>query len=164
MTLNRWIALSFLIICLIYGYTAYFVMDAALPPFMKRSPIWPSSFPKVLSALGIILATIVLFTPRSKDKEPSAGDINYRKLGEYNLGQALGLLGLMVLYAFSLRPIGFLISTFVFLVLSSYLLGERKWHFMIPIAVLTAVVVWYLVQQVLGIYLRPLPWFLTSGG
>lgn len=163
MTLNRWIAAIFLIICLVYGYTSYFVMDALLPPFMKQSPIWPSSFPKVLAALGILLSIFILLTPPSKDFKPGTGDINYRRLGDYHLGQAIGLLGLMAVYAFCLRPIGFLISTVGFLVLSGYLLGERKLHIMIPIAVVTAVAIWYLVQQVLGIYLRPWPGFLGQG-
>ncbi len=39
MALDRWIALIFLLICLVYGYIAFFSMDAALPPFMKRNPI-----------------------------------------------------------------------------------------------------------------------------
>lgn len=164
MTLNRWIAAIFLVICLVYGYTAFVSMDALLPPFMKQSPIWPSSFPKVLAAFGILLSLIILLTPASKDSEPGAGDINYQRLGDYKLGQALGLLGLMVLYALSLRPIGFLISTVGFLVISGFLLGERKLHIMIPIALVTAVAIWYLVQEVLGIFLRPLPWFLGQGG
>ena len=164
MTLNRWIAAVFLVICFIYGYTAFFVMDALLPPFMKQSPIWPSSFPKLLAAMGIVLSFIVLLSPANKEVEPGADDINYRRLGDYHLGQALALLGLMVLYAISLRPVGFLLSTIGFLALCGFLLGERKLHIMIPIAVLTTVVIWYLVQQVLGIYLRPLPGFLGQEG
>lgn len=164
MTLNRWIAAIFLIICLVYGYTAYFTMDAQLPPFMKQSPMWPSSFPKVLAALGVLFSFIILLTPAARDHKPGADDINYRRLGDYHLGQAVGLLGLMVLYALCLRPIGFLISTVGFLVISGFLLGERKFHIMIPIALVTAVPIWYLVQQVLGIYLRPLPWFFGQGG
>ena len=42
-------------------------------------------------------------------------------------------------------------------------LGERKLHILIPIAMIAAGVVWYLVQGVLGIYLRPLPLFLGNG-
>jgi len=49
MALDRWIALILLGVCLAYGYTAWFTMDAGLAPFMKRNPIWPSTFPKVLS-------------------------------------------------------------------------------------------------------------------
>lgn len=155
MALDRWIALILLGICLVYGYTAWFTMDDALAPFMRRNPIWPSTFPKVLSVLGIVASTIILLG--IEKGEPKPGDIDYRRLGDYNLGQALLLLGLMVAYAICLRPLGFLISTVVFLVLGSVILGERKWHVMIPVACIATLIVWYLVQQVLGIFLRPLP-------
>jgi len=155
MALDRWIALILLGICLAYGYTAWFTMDDALAPFMRRNPIWPSTFPKVLSVLGIIASLIILFG--FEKSEQKLGDIDYRRLGDYHLGQALMLLGLMVAYAFCLRPLGFLISTAAFLILGSVILGDRKWHIMIPIAVIATLIVWYLVQQVLGIFLSPLP-------
>lgn len=161
MALDRWIALVLLGICLVYGYTAWFTMDAGLAPFMRRAPIWPSTFPKVLSVLAIV-ATLIILLGLEKDetKDQKTAEIDYRRLGDYHLGQALMLLGLMVAYALCLRPLGFLGSTMGFLVLGSAILGERKWHYMVLIAAIATFVVWYLVQQVLGIYLRPLPGFI----
>jgi putative tricarboxylic transport membrane protein len=92
--------------------------------------------------------------------QPKEAEIDYRRLGEYNLGQALTLLGLMVLYALCLRPVGFLFSTSAFLILGAFILGERKWHIMVPVALIATLAVWYLVQEVLGIYMRPLPGFI----
>jgi len=132
-------------------------MDANLAPFMRRNPIWPSTFPKVLSVLAIITTLIVLLGfEKSEAKE---AEIDYRRLADYHLVQALVLLALMVIYALCLRPLGFLFSTSAFLILGSYTLGERKWHVLVPIALIAAIGVWYLVQQVLGIYMRPLPGF-----
>jgi len=157
MALDRWIALILLGVCLAYGYAAWFTMDANLAPFMRRNPIWPSTFPKVLSVLAIITTLIVLLGfEKSEAKE---AEIDYRRLADYHLVQALVLLALMVIYALCLRPLGFLFSTSAFLILGSYTLGERKWHVLVPIALIAAIGVWYLVQQVLGIYMRPLPGF-----
>lgn len=167
MALDRWIALVILLICLAYGYAAFFTMDAGLPPFMQRNAIWPSTFPKVLSGLAIICALIILLNPgkaTAEGDEPKAGDINYRRLTDYNLTQALMLLGMMVVYALMLRPAGFLISTVGFLTVCAMILGERKLQYLLPVALIATGVVWYLVQQVLGIYLRPLPYFLGTGG
>ena len=158
MALDRWMALVLLGVCLAYGYAAWFTMDSNLAPFMKRNPIWPSTFPKVLSVLGTI-ATFVILLGFEK-AEPKQADIDYHRLTEYHLGQALLLLGLMIVYALCLRPMGFLISTSAFLVLGSYILGERKWLVMLPVAFVATAFVWYLVQEVLGIYMRPLPGFL----
>ncbi|MYA88319.1 MAG: tripartite tricarboxylate transporter TctB family protein [Boseongicola sp. SB0662_bin_57] len=158
MALDRWIALVLLGICMAYGYAAWFTMDASLAPFMKRNPIWPSTFPKVLSVLAIITTLVILLG--LEKSEPKEADIDYRRLGDYHLGQAILLLALMVAYALCLRPLGFLISTSALLVLGSFILGERKWHVMLPVALIATVAVWYLVQGVLGIYMRPLPGFL----
>lgn len=157
MALDRWIALILLSISLAYGYTAWFTMDAGLAPFMKRNPIWPSTFPKVLSILGMIASCAILLGLEKAEEKPA--EINYRRLGDYHLGQALMLLGLMVAYALCLRPVGFIVSTSAFLILGSLILGERKWPILLPVAVTATLVVWFLVQQVLGIYMRPLPGF-----
>ncbi|MCT8161893.1 tripartite tricarboxylate transporter TctB family protein [Pseudoruegeria sp. SHC-113] len=163
MALDRWIALILLGICLIYGYTAFFTMDAGLPPFMQRNPVWPSTFPKVLSVLATAACLVILLGLEKGDGTEKAPEINYRRLGDYKIGQAAALLGLMVAYALLLRPAGFLLSTVGFLVFGAMILGERKFHVMIPIAVIAAGSVWYLVQEVLGIFLRPWPFFLAGG-
>ena len=165
MALDLLIALIFVTFCCIYGYAAFFTMDQLLPPFMQRNPVWPSTFPKVLAVLGIIVGLIVLFGLEKAETDsgtPSATDINYRRLHEYKLGQALALLGLMVLYALMLRPAGFLFSTTFFLVAGSAILGERKFHIMIPVSAGATLFVWYLVQEVLGIFLRPWPFFMGN--
>ena len=59
-----------------------------------------------------------------------------------------------------LRPAGFLLSTFGFLCIGAMLLGERKFHILIPVAAIATGAVWYLVEGVLGIFLRPLPIFM----
>jgi putative tricarboxylic transport membrane protein len=160
MALDRWVALVVLGICLIYGYTAWFMMDGALPPIMKRLAVWPSSFPKVLSIAGIILSSIVLLGVEKGEEK--VGDIDYRRLHEYKLGQALVLLGLMVAYAILLRPAGFLLATSGFLIGGSMILGERRWFVMIVVSTIATFGIWYLVQEVLGIFLRPLPYFMGT--
>ncbi len=155
MALDRWIALVLLGVCGIYGYAAWFAMDDALAPFMRRNPIWPSTFPKVLSVLGI-LASLAILLGLEKAEE-KIGDIDYRRLWEYNLGQALLLLTLMVAYALLLRPLGFIGATAGFLILGSVILGERRWVLMIVVAAIATGGVWYLVSEVLGIFMAPLP-------
>ncbi|RVT86959.1 tripartite tricarboxylate transporter TctB family protein [Rhodobacteraceae bacterium CCMM004] len=162
MALDRWIALIFVVLCCIYAYAAFFTMDDLLPPFMQRNPIWPSTFPKVLAVMGILAGLVVLLglekpDPTAADRTP---DIDYRRLTDYKLGQALTLLAAMVAYALLLRPIGFLAATVLFLSAGAMILGERKLYILIPVAALATGIVWYLVQEVLGIFLSPYPAFL----
>ncbi len=156
MGLDRYIALIFLLVCAIYGYTAFFTMDQGLPPIMLRNPVWPSTFPKVLSVAGILIGLWILLGFEKTRGSPE-GEIDYRRLTDYKLGQAVLLIVLMSVYAICLRPAGFLVSTAAFLVLSSAVLGERKWLFMVLCSVIASVVVWYLVDQLLGVYMQPLP-------
>ena len=160
MALDRWIAFVILCVALAYGYGAYFTMDQLLPPFMQRNPVWPSTFPKILSVLAILTSLIILLGLEKAPPSNKEPDIDYRRLGDYHLFPALALLGLMVLYALMLRPAGFLLSTAGFLTLGAVILGERKLHILIPVACLATGVVWYLVDQVLGIFMRPLPFFI----
>ncbi|GGE54346.1 tripartite tricarboxylate transporter TctB family protein [Actibacterium pelagium] len=163
MAIDRWIALVILLICLAYGYAAFFTMDQLLPPIMKQRPIWPSTFPKVLAVGGILLSlSIVLGIEKSPTKKEAA-DINLANLGEYKVGQALMLLGLMVAYALLLRPLGFLGSTFLFLFVGSFILGERRYVLMAVVSAIAAGFIWYLVDAVLGIFLSPLPAMLNGG-
>lgn len=156
MALDRWIAFFILLAFVIYGYTAFFTMDALLPPIMQRNPIWPSSFPKVLS-VGGILASLIVLMGFEKSPNPDALDINYRRLTEYKLGQAVALLVLMTVYALVLRPAGFLVATFLFLSIGSLILGERRYLVIALVSAAATAGIWYLVNVVLGIFLNPLP-------
>ena len=161
MTLERAIAGLFLLLCLIYGYTAFVSMEASLLPFELNMTFLPNTMPKWLSILGAIVGLVVVIQSGPKaNAEIDASEIDYRNLRQYKLGQALLLLGLMVAYALFLRPIGFLVATTLFLTGGSVILGERKYILLIPIAVSTSFLIWYLVQEVLGIFLRPWPWFI----
>jgi len=167
MSLERWIALLLLCVCLVYGYTAWFTMDNALAPFMQRNPVWPSTFPKVLSLLGVAASTLLLLgvesngnkqvANRKDDSADTTAQPATTDYANFKWGQATALIVLMATYAIALRPLGFLLSTVTFLVVGSLVLGERKLYLLIPVAASATGIVWYLVHQVLGIYLSPLP-------
>ncbi|MCF8482340.1 MAG: tripartite tricarboxylate transporter TctB family protein [Rhodospirillum sp.] len=161
MTLERWIAVIFLMLCVLYGYQAYVVMDAGLPPFMHRNPVWPSTFPKILCVIGALAAlAVILFAP--KDGTTEEREIDHRRLlTDYNWGQALALIGLLIAFSLAMRPLGFLFTTFAFLVAGGWILGERTLWRLCLVGAATSLGIWYLVQQVLGIFLSPFPLFLA---
>ncbi len=161
MTLERAIALIFVVVCLVYGYTAFVVMEAGLLPFERNMTFLPNVLPKWLSVLGVAAGVAVLIQggPGAGGDTDPAG-IEVGNLRQYKLGQAILLLVLMIAYALLLRPAGFVTTTTLFLVLGAVILGERRYVVLVPVAVLSAFLIWYLVQEVLGIFLRPWPWFL----
>jgi len=157
MTLERAIGLIFLLFCCLYGYAAFLGMDHLLPPILQRAPVWPSSFPKILSVVGALMAIAVILSSKPAEVDSAESGIDYHKLHHYKLGQALALIGGMVAYALLLRPVGFIGATTLFLAGSTFILGDRRFHLMIPIALIGTVLIWYLVQEVLGIFLSPWP-------
>ena len=160
MNLERAIAGIFVVVCLVYGYTAFVVMEAGLLPFELNMTFLPNVLPKWLSVLGVVVGVVVLIQSAPKaNGEADPDGIDFRNLLQYKLGQAILLLVLMVAYALLLRPIGFVTATTLFLVLGAVTLGERRYVVLVPVAVLAAFLIWYLVQEVLGIFLRPWPWF-----
>lgn len=156
MALDKWIALIFLLIALIYGYTSY---TYELLPFERNMSFLPNTLPMVLSGLGIFLSMIILLSPtQAADVDGDVlGDIDMKKLREYKIGQALGLIAAMIVFAMALRPVGFIPATIIFLVGTGWILGERKLHVMIISAAIGTISIWYLVQEALGIFLKPLP-------
>ena len=74
---------------------------------MRQNPIWPSTFPKIPSIAGILNSLTILFNIEKSSHTAKTAEINYRRLTEYKFGQALLLVGLMVVYAPALRPVGF---------------------------------------------------------
>jgi putative tricarboxylic transport membrane protein len=160
MTLDRSIALLFLVLCAVYGYTAFVTMENGLLPFELNMSFLPNTLPKVLSILGAFAALFVMLGGRVPGDEPKRVVPDGLKWN--HIAQAVSLLAAMVAYALLLRPLGFISATSLFLVCTAVVLGERKLLRLVLISLFASFVVWYLVQQVLEIVLRPWPWFIVS--
>ncbi len=157
--LNRVVALVLLAFSSGYLYLAYYYH---LLPFERFLAVKPNTMPMGLAIGGIVCSLIILIRPQVPDVEGD-GTVN-RPDAEYlqnpqnfNWGQGIGLLVLAAVYAVSLHALGFLFCTSAFLVLGGILLGERRYTLLIPIAITASVLVWYLVDEVLTIFLRPWP-------
>ena len=161
MALDKWIAVFFLLLCIVYGYASF---TYPLLPFERNMAFLPNTLPMVLSVAGALLALIILLMPSAKsggEGEEALGTLDGAGVRGLQIGPALALVAAMILYALALRPVGFLASTTLFLVGTGWILGERKLHIMVPVASVGAGAVWFLVQQMLGIFLRPLPGWLS---
>ena len=163
MALDRWIALVFVLIFLIYGYTAFFGMDHLLAPIMRRNPVWPSTFPKILSVSGLIISMVVLLN-FEKTSNVIGDDMSLSKWRQYKLLDAVLLILGMIFYAVFLRNLGFIAATFLFLFLGGVLLGERRYLLSLVISAISSYGIWYLVDSVLGIYMTPYPQFVKTLG
>jgi|TARA_B100001964_G_C14155606_1_gene564141 putative tricarboxylic transport membrane protein len=147
---DRIVALLLIAFSIGYGLLAW---NYALLPFEEQMPFKPNTMPVGLAIAGIILAVAVLIFPGGHRGLSSDAD-GWRRFDWISTG---AIFLLMVLYALTLRPLGYVLSTTLFLVLGAIVLGERRFTVLIPVAAITAYGTWYLVQQVLGVFLRPWP-------
>ena len=159
MNIEKSIALFLSLVVAIYGYTAFFGMDHLLPPILQRNPVWPSTFPKILSVMGLVTCSLV-FLNFEKSEKQIGDDLDISDWRNYKIFHAFLLIIGMIAYALILRPLGFISATFIFLFASSLLLGEKKHVLLVIVCLLSSFSIWYLVDDVLGIYMSPLPsWF-----
>jgi putative tricarboxylic transport membrane protein len=157
--LDRSVALCILVFSMVYAWLAF---GYELLPFERHQAFKPNTMPIGLSVMGIVLSLAVLLVPSRKDSsvvDESVVDLPEQESAnqQFDKVRPAILIVLMIIYAMALRPLGFIGSTSLFLILSSMVLGERKFHILIPLALGGAIFIWYLVQEVLGIFLTPWP-------
>jgi|TARA_B110000211_G_C13828301_1_gene442390 putative tricarboxylic transport membrane protein len=162
--LNRAVALALLAFSSGYAYLAF---TYHLLPFEYFLPVRPNTLPLALAVGGIICSLALLIKQSTPENDIKGDGTVNRADGEYlknpqnyNWIQGIVLLVLATFYALGLRSLGFLFCTFAFLTLGGILLGERRYTLLISISFTASILVWYLVDHVLTIFLRPWPaWF-----
>ena len=111
------------------------------------------TMPTFLAVLGCVLAFLLFLKPTS-NKAVNLGHVRWLNL--------LGFLLLMSIFGVSIRPLGFLLATTLFLAISFGLLGERNRLRLIVIPALVATGFWAIMNLALGVYVNPLPEFLAG--
>jgi putative tricarboxylic transport membrane protein len=147
--IDRYIAIGLLAFSVGYGYLAWV---HPLLPFEARMPFKPNTMPLGLAAFGVLFSSLLLLLPSNEEIEKDAE--GWR---EFEWRNTILLIGLAIGYALLLRPIGFIASTTLFIVLSSRVLGETNFVRSISTGLISSGIIWYLVDDVLGIYLVALP-------
>lgn len=141
-----------LIFCIAYGLLSQRI---TLLPFQENVAFHARTMPEVLAVLGIGLSLLVIVFPGS-DETP--------KLRGFNWTNCLFFLALMSLYGLTIRPLGFILSTSLFLMIGFAILGERRPLTLVLVAVPLVVAFWVLMTQGLDVFIEPLPAFLKSEG
>jgi len=159
LSINRWIALGMLAFSSGYGYLAF---TYRILPFEQFLEMKPNTLPIGLAVAGMVCSAVLVVMPDSRSSSEEnkviGSDQKYLESPEnYEWGKGIGLLILAVIYALSLRQTGFLIATSLFLSIGGLMLGERKVWILLPVSCLASFLVWYLVDEVLSIFMRPWP-------
>jgi len=145
-------SLGALIFLLFFTGYAIFAWQIPVLPFEELDAVNSSSIPKVYACAGILFSLLGVISPllKSVGKEAILSGLSWR-----SAGQTLVLLVLMWLYTSALEPLGFMLSTMAFLASGFLIMGERRWRIVLLASVPVTLVFWFIMTQLLGIYLVP---------
>ena len=93
----------------------------------------------------MIIAALKIVLPEKASEEVDQKFLNYKK--------TLVLVLIMVIYGLTIRPVGFFLSTSLFLLSSYYFLGERRWLRMFMLSFPFVAIFMFLIHGLLDIYL-----------
>ena len=128
---------------------AYGALSVRIPllPFQEAAAFTARTGPEALAVLGAVLSLMLLVRPGGSAPE-TAG---------FAWGRAAILCGLMLFYAATVRPLGFIPATTLFLIGGFLALGERRPLVLIGASVPVVVAFWALMAEGLDVYVAPLP-------
>ncbi len=136
------ISLLFFIFSAFYLYTAYQIRVFS---FDEDAAFNAKTFPIYLGYFGMFIAALKIVLPEKASEEVDQKFLNYKK--------TLVLVLIMVAYGLAIRPVGFFLSTSLFLLSSYYFLGERRWLRMFMLSFPFVAIFMFLVHGLLDIYL-----------
>ena len=136
------ISLLFFIFSAFYLYTAYQIRVFS---FDENAAFNAKTFPIYLGYFGMFIAGLKIALPEKTSEEVDQQFLNYKK--------TLILVLIMVAYGLIIRPVGFFLSTSLFLISSYYFLGERRWLRMFMLSFPFVAIFMFLIHGLLDIYL-----------
>ena len=137
------ISLLFFVLSAFYLYTAYQIQVFS---FDENAPFNARTFPIYLGYAGMFLAGLKIILPERLKEEVDHKVLDYKKV--------IFLVIIMIFYGLTILRVGFFVSTSIFLLLSYYFLGERRWKFMIIFSFPFVAIFMFLLHGLLNIYLR----------
>ena len=142
-SIDKIISLLFFILSAFYLYTAYQIQVFS---FDENAPFNAKTFPIYLGYAGMFLAGLKIILPERLKEEVDHKVLDYKKV--------IFLVIIMIFYGLTILRVGFFVSTSIFLLLSYYFLGERRWKFMIIFSFPFVAIFMFLLHGLLNIYLR----------
>ncbi len=125
---------------------AYIAASRQIQTSFLMDPVGPKTFPIIIGSIGALASMYLVFRP---DEEPEWPGLR-------TLGALAIAVGVLVLYAYSLRPLGFLLPTAIASGLLSYQITPRPRAAAI-IGVCLSAVLFVVFRYALGLGLVPFP-------
>ena len=142
-------ALILLIFSITYGLLAFKI---PLTFLAQRETFNAQTMPFALGIIGTLLSFLILVLPSGQTDEKEEIKDAFRGLDWPRVGL---LIGIMIFYSITLRFLGFVISSIIFLMGGFYILGERRIWLLFIGSVPLVLFIWFLMSRILGMYIAP---------
>ena len=137
------ISLLFFVLSAFYLYSAHQIQVFS---FDENAPFNAKTFPIYLGYAGMFFAGLKILLPEKSIEEVDHNVLDYKKV--------IYLVIIMIFYGLTILRVGFFLSTSIFLLLSYYFLGERRWTLMLIFSFPFVAIFMFLLHGALNIYLR----------
>lgn len=142
-------ALIFLAISVAYGLLAFKI---PLTFIAKEESFNARTLPFALAVVGVTLSVLMMVLPSKKAGAKIPFYRAFQGLDWFRVGL---LVGIMILYGITLKFLGFVISSIIFLILGFLILGERRIWMLLVGSIPLVLFIWLLMSRVLGMYIAP---------
>ncbi|WP_440932188.1 tripartite tricarboxylate transporter TctB family protein [Candidatus Pelagibacter sp.] len=140
---TKFISLLFFIFSVFYLYTAHQIVVFT---FDENAPFNARTFPIYLGWAGIFFSGLKIILPEKVPTEVDHKYLDYKSI--------IYLILVSIIYGAVILKVGYFLSTSLFLIVSYYLLGERRWLWMFLLSFPFVAIFMFLLHGVLNIYLR----------
>ena len=158
MTKNSIGAIFFLVFSCFYFYNVFNIKKM---PGSQFEVMTASTFPFYIGVAGIIISCIILILSIVK-KDDDVLSLSYLKTLDFKT-TALFIVA-MIFYGFTIRTLGFIIATIIFLGIGFLILKERNLKRIFLISVGVSVGFYLILNNLLGVYIDPGMIFDAIGG
>ncbi|UTJ06724.1 tripartite tricarboxylate transporter TctB family protein [Arcobacter roscoffensis] len=149
MTKNSIGAIFFLVFSCFYFYNVFNIKKM---PGSQFEVMTASTFPFYIGVAGIVISILILILSIVK-KDEDILSLSYLKTLDFKT-TALFILA-MIFYGFTIRTLGFIIATIIFLGIGFLILKERNLKRIFLISVGVSVGFYLILNNLLGVYIDP---------
>jgi len=149
MTKTRAGSLFFLAFSALYLYQSY---NIHLLPGSHYDAMTARTFPYYLGIIGIIISGLMLLLTYIKLDMNDMFD--WENLRTFDFKKGFYFILAMIFYGYTIRTLGFIISTIIFLIIGFKILESKSWKVILLTSFGVSIVFWFLLTQILGVYIE----------
>jgi len=142
-------ALLILLFSISYGLLAFKIPLS----FLAQQEFFTSrTMPYALAVVGMILSLLIVVMPTG---DPAGRKTLKDETAGMDWKRAIQLVISMVVYGLTMKWLGFILASILFLVVGFYILGERQLKKMALAAIPLVIFLWFVMSTLLGVYIAP---------